>query len=184
MNKKQGIIVTGPEGSGTNLISRILVNVGCDNCAESYGFTTPKDRPILDTTPIVLRRSSPQTGILPPFTKIIETFYENEYDVQVIITIRELHAILSSETRNAEVEFRNTSDSKADKKLKEIQYGYKHIFKMILEYNLPYILVPLESIILYPKETVYYMLDFLELDTSRPFDVSQIYDTNKKWYIN
>lgn len=190
----KAIIVTGAEGTGTNITTQILVNAGCVNNAENYtlyddDFPKIEYETIGDSTSnfpkldplIVWRRSVPHGGMFPHLIDIIRKLQESDYEVCLVVTIREIHANLASQTKDRDVKFNIGDNNNAGISLQNIQKAYKHIFNAIIECDIQYIMISLESLILQSRETIYYMLDFLGLNVDKSFK-TEIFNANLKWY--
>lgn len=179
MDNKQAIIVTGPESSGTKLVTEILVKAGCSGSYEHHQLFDD-DFPKFDS-PLVWRRSIPHGNQIPPLVDIVCKLKEGNYDIQFIVTTREFHAILSSQTKHSDVKFKSGPNSRDAMSLELIQLAYKHIFNCISIHNLRYTMVSLESLILQPRQTIYYLLDFLNIKVKEQVKI-EIYNPNQKWY--
>ena len=93
MNK--AFLVTGPESSGTCYMTRLLIGSGCagvaggpqpfDGPEYSIAFPDGQELPPL----LAIQRSMPHAGEWPDIADILKTLWEHEYDVTVLIMVRD-----------------------------------------------------------------------------------------------
>lgn len=120
---KRAFLVLGPVSSGTRLMTRILMSVGCEG---DYGHRQRWDNGLpKDESCIVWRRSVPHKDWkYPPISKMINALKDCGYRVQAVITSRDWHATASSIVKNHVPETMSEA-------LESIRKAYRHIFKEI-----------------------------------------------------
>lgn len=101
MNEKRAFVVYGMEGSGTYMLWKFLQKAGChakpahNGMMEKYDFHNCQ-------SPYVIRRSYPHAGEIPDLEGITNELLEVNFDVEIVVMIREPNATyLSILNRNA-----------------------------------------------------------------------------------
>ena len=166
---KRAYLVTGPESSGTRLMTRALIAAGCFGDA---GHEQRLDGGIPDgTSPIVWRRSVPHKQRYPDLTRLVERLRTHEYVVQAVVTTRDWHAMLRSQ-----VALGHTPD--IGKARHRTRRAYLHIFKHLDALGVPYIVASYESLVQRPRRALAAIAGELGL----PAPVVDVYDGNEKWF--
>lgn len=168
---KRGFLILGPESSGTRLVTRILINNGCHGSDEHI---QPFDsEPFNGLSPVVLRRSIPHyrewlnvesDGILRKF---------DGYDLIVIVTTRDHHAMISSQVEVGHAETYHKAQE-------NIAAAYDQIFSFIKEHDLKYVISSYESLIYEPVEAQKRLVDSLGLTFTEAVTIT---NENTKHYL-
>ena len=189
MNKKTAYLVLGAESSCTRFITNCLIKAGCsgktwnDNHEQAIDFEEPTD------DLIVWRRSYPHkwdkpndypyiikdTIGWPDTDAMYERLIDLDYEVKVVVTTRDWFVTSMSGVNKKFRPHTNTLPKAYD----NTQKSYKRIFSFINKYDLDYIVVSYESLIVSGEDYLNQMLDLLELD--RISDVG-FRDENSKYY--
>lgn len=160
-------LVFGPESSGTRFFTEMFINAGC------YGDSGHNQRldNKIEGENIVWRRSFPHF-IQKEYVDIEDMLEQlDDYDVTVIVTMRDWHAMAGSQVRN-----RHGVDS-GEKAIKNIKRAYKHIFKSIIDNDLDFVTVNYEQITQRGQEGINKFLNMFGLVGS-----IKVKDGNKKYY--
>lgn len=173
MKNQPAYLVFGPESSGTRLATSILINAGCYGSAEHVQpLDTMSPESIQSIpSPIVWRRSFPHGGHVPIISDLINRVHPRP--IKVIVTVRDLHCIRQSQTRD------NQHATSIEQASDNIRLAYKTIFNGILTHSLDFHLFVYESIIASPAA----QFKFIE-DLGLPGSVKPLitYNGNSRYY--
>ena len=193
---KRAFLVLGPESSGTHLLTRLLIQAGCqgstgghapwqiekreldDADEKPWESELPTDTqrwdrtPPTDQDPIVWRRSVPHGGNLPEITAMIDGLQQNNYAVHAVVVVRDQYAMSQSQWK-----WRHISDP--DQADAQIQLALTHIFKQLTLAETEFTITTYEALVHYPGARQR-LLAKLGLN-SEAQDV-QVIDGNRKWY--
>jgi hypothetical protein len=169
-------LVCGPESSGNRLMARILMAAGCYGDGDVIQRLDKEDPPP-DANRVVLHRSFPygaQGGgrHWPNINKLNDRFSALGYGMFVVVMARDHHCMARSQVEKG----------KHVKTLAEAQANIISAYGLILSYvmNFHYVVVPYESIVLHPRETISWLLEYLALPPGEFQE--EIRDENIKWY--
>jgi LPS sulfotransferase NodH len=94
----RGFIVVGAESTGTRLVTKILINMGC---AGWDGHFQPFDKePFGSTDLVVWRRSVPHSGQWLQLPFLVTRLREAKREVHVVVTVRDWAITAASQVRN------------------------------------------------------------------------------------
>tara|TARA_B100000989_G_C19472688_1_gene441440 strand:+ start:666 stop:1202 length:537 start_codon:yes stop_codon:yes gene_type:complete len=170
---KKGIIVIGPESSGTRNLTRLLISAGfAGDSGHEQRFFNPeifkKEKP----EKFVIRTSVPHDNQLIDFVRLKEVYENLNYKIYVLITSRDWNCMLQSQVNAGHTD---TLDNAEERTRLALSFIYEKCFHSKISYNI----VSYESLVNYPKET----LGFLEklIDIKFPED-HNIVNGNLKYY--
>lgn len=167
---KRAFFVTGPESSGTRLMTRLLMAAGCygdDDHEQRLDNAIPDNEPL-----IVWRRSVPHRGKWSQVNVALNALQLKGYKTTVIIMSRDWHSMaISQELAPHAVD--------VDAAQSNIRRAYRHIFACITDTD-RFEIVNYEALVQRPVKTVRYL--FQRLGLTPPAELPQIYDGNAKYY--
>jgi hypothetical protein len=169
----QGILVLGPESSGTRLITKILMLAGCDgqdsHCQEfDGGLPDP-------VKPIVWRRSVPHGTEWPDISLMIQKIEKSGYEASVVITTRSWIPMIQSQIGNfLDIET-------GEQAIERIRNAYKFIFGHLRFQDIPFFVSHYESLIHETAIAINGMLQFLDLNPIPKEELNFIYNGNTKY---
>ena len=176
-------LVFGPEGSGTRLITRILIGAGCqgdDVHLQSFDIENNFDDYSscslpLAKSPVVLRRSFPYGMWWPDIPMLINSIKQQNYDPYIVIVSRDWKGILGSQVR------RKMAGGQEEDILHNIRKTYKFILSNISMEK--FVIVNYENLIL-EKKAVNEFLKQIELKplTDLKLKMLNLRNENKKYY--
>jgi len=170
MTEIRAFLVTGPESSGTRLMTRLLIKNGFLGDAghvqrwDNLVFPEPE-------RPIVFRRSMPHGGQWPVLRDVIGVLQRKGYDVHVVVMAREWWAMTRSQVKAGHVPNEQVA-------LHHIRQAYALIMAAVQTTGVTWYMVPYEALVLHP-EAQHHILGVLGLEV---VDSGYIYDGNAKWY--
>lgn len=168
---KKAFVIYGPESSATRLFTKILIYAGCyGECDHYQQFDDHLDASL---NPIVWRRSFPHAGGWPVIKEMIDPLRAAGYDVKAIVTTRGLYPVVHSQIG------KNYAQNE-EEALKNIQKAYHLIFTELGVLQVPFFVVSYASLVLWPKQTIDTLCQFLGLNPPSEYPV--IFDGNAKWY--
>jgi len=191
MNNKTAYLVLGAESSCTRFITNCLIKAGCtgrtwnDNHEQEIDFEEPTD------DLIVWRRSYPHKWDNPDnYPYIIkntigwpdtDAMYDRlinlDYKVKVVVTMRDWFVTSMSGVNKGFRPHTNTLSKAYD----NTNQSYKRIFSFINKYELDYVIVSYESLIVSGENYLNRILDLLELNNITDMDFR---NENNKYYNN
>ena len=144
--EKTGIIIIGPESSGTKLLTRLFMEQGYsgdDTDNQSYDTVNPTYKKV------VWRRSLPHGKIWYNVPDLVRKLDCLEYNVKVVGIIREMSATCQSQIRHGHV-----------RDMEEAMRNYKQslLYLKDVDYMLTY-----ESLVLSPNTSMQRMFNMLNL---------------------
>ncbi len=188
---KRSFLVLGAESSCTRFITNCLIKIGCSG--KTWNNDHEQEIDFKDPTEdlIVWRRSFPHkwdnpnnypyiiknTIGWPDTDAMYNKLISLNYKVTVIVTMRDWHAISMSGVEKGYRPHTNTLE-KAYNNTKE---SYKRIFHFINKYDLDYVVMNYESLVLNGENYLNCMLELLGLDKIEELDFK---NANKKYYEN
>jgi len=161
----RAFLVLGAEGTGTRLMTRLLIAAGCSGDGQHeqrWDTETPTD-PL-----VVWRRSFPHNGVWPDLSDMYASLHD--YAVRTIVMVRDWYTC--SRAQVATHPYVPTEEVS----LINLQRAYLEIFRAI---ELPFIVVSYESIVAHP-EAITEILRILGLPT--PQAPENIVDGNAKYF--
>jgi len=170
MNK--AFFVIGPESSGTRLVTKIFLHMGCygddghNQRLDSMLF--PEDRDI------VLRRSIPHRGVFPDINRIYDMMCKT-HDTSVIITMRSLYPMIRSQINASHVVDINHAK-------RNITHALYDISRFIYFINPPFIMITYEDLVFHSDQVIQTLSDFADLPVLD--EVEAITDENLKYYTD
>lgn len=174
----EAFLVLGPESSGTRMMTKILLKAGCLGEATHNQTWDHLHFPVGDQ-PIVFRRSIPHAKKMPDITSIVARMQYSGYDVSVIVTVRDWHAMALSQVSNRHVK----SEKEA---IMNIRSAYPHIFRFLDVMSngiVPYYIVSYESIV-ESDQSINEMLSMIGVPQLSQEGLKElnIYNGNDKWH--
>lgn len=183
---KIAYLVLGTESSATRYVTKCLIQAGASGDNEhhqKWDFEEPTDNII------VWRRSYPHkwddpnnfpyvlnnTIGWPDTDGMYERLTNLGYEIKVVVTHRDWHAINGSATK---IKYRPHT-STVERCVENTKESYKRIFKFINKYDLDYLIFSYEAAILEGDNYINKMLDILNLPNVSGFNMK---DANKKYY--
>lgn len=167
-----GVLVVGPESSGTRLMTRLLIQAGCrgqDEHEQAFDDELPEA-----TEPIVWRRSIPHGHFWPNLLSMITVMQTMKYEPKIVVTTRDWFAMSHSQLEAQHVK-------SIEEALKRIKMAYRHIFEYLLDMpTIDYIISSYESLVL-QEGAFQNITDFLCL-RHVPFEELHVFDGNKQYY--
>jgi len=141
---KRAFVVCGPEGSGTRVVTRCLIEAGC------FGDDGHQQR--LDGMKlggrqgrIVMRRSAPHGGQWPRLGEIAIAMEKAGYEVTAIVCVREPVALARSQVAAGHV-------GSVGEAARQIERAYRHIGRQWAERRTVRLVVaPYEGYVLHPR---------------------------------
>lgn len=94
-HNNSGVLVTGAEGSGTRLMTRVLLAAGyqgSDAHDQPFDHELPRAR-----CPVVWRRSMPHGGAWPMLSSVVKTLRAKAYRTQTLIMVRDWSVLARSQ---------------------------------------------------------------------------------------
>lgn len=167
---KRAFFVTGPESSGTRLMSSILIAAGCygdDTHEQRLDHAIPENEPLL-----VWRRSVPHRGEWPNITGYLCDLQQAGYEVTTLIMSRDWHSMAISQEQAPHA-------ADVDIAQRNIRDAYRHIFKYRIGV---FEIVNYEALTQRPEGTIRYLL--CRLGLPEVGIVPAVYDGNLKYYVN
>lgn len=164
----KGVLVLGPESTGTRLLTRILISAGASG---EDGHQQAFDAGAVSGELIVWRRSVPHLRQWLDLESMLETL--EQYDVCAIVTVRDWWCTEKSQVRNSHVE----SEAKAAANMAR---AYREIFSQLANFSIPFSVVVYESLVSYPHSVQKALMEDLGLDFPKQF--IQITDENRKYW--
>ncbi len=166
-------LVTGPESSGTRLMTAIIMACGAAGSAEHQQPWDTTDFPPAREfgVDIVFRRSIPHGGHIPNLVEILQRMQQAGYTVRMVVMVRDMFACAHSQVRAGHVQ-----DVVAA--MANIINAYRLIATTITRVSCPAHFVPYEALILHP-EAIPEMVGCLGLTLDRPVSIT---DENAKYY--
>jgi len=163
-------LVLGAESSGTRLLTSILINAGCLGNA---GHEQPFDKEIpAGKEHIVWRRSIPHGREWVDIEELIQKLQHKGYKVKALVTMREWYAGAHSQVKN------NHAKS-TEEAFTALPRAYRHIFKALINTNIPYEIVIYEALILHSEWVQKKLLNRQGIEMQKAIN---IYDGNIKYY--
>jgi len=168
---KRAIFVTGPESSGTKIMTRIMIMAGC------YGQDTNKQALDmgLDNKPdlIVFRRSVPHMGKLETVEHWIRKMWAENYDVKVIYTSRNFFEMSKSQVKQGHVGMIHQAEQNIRMAKEMIEVG-------LMAVKCEFVMSQYEDLVRYKQEHVRFICERLGLGTPA-IPANLIYDGNEKY---
>lgn len=169
---KKAFIVLGPESSGTRLVTKILIEGGCQGDAgHKQDFDT---NPFCGRDPIVWRRSVPHDHQPLELEGMLERLSEAGYRVTIIVIVRDWSVMERSQLSVGHVTHVNQARE-------NIKNAYLTIFDQIISLRLNYVMVSYESLVLNSEEVQKNLFESLGLSGK---DTVPVTNENEKWFEN
>jgi len=184
--KKIAYLVLGTESSATRFVTKCLIQAGCFGDSDHHQRLDFED-PVTDT--IVWRRSYPHkwddpdnfpyniknTIGWPDTDAMLNRLTSLGYNVKVIVTTRDWHAINGSATR---IKYRPHTQT-TERCINNTKESYKRIFNFICKHDLDYVMFSYEAAILHGDMYINKIMGFLGLDEVSGFNMN---NQNSKYY--
>ena len=164
------IILFGPESSGTKLIERGLVEVGFQGVE---WYVTEKEV-YLPKGPVVWRRSWPHGGVWPDTKLMVDRLKARGDEVIVITTSRDWWCSSISHTDHNHVETQQQA-------VANLTRVYTSLYKSLVEVNVPFTLVPYESLLQNGWIVLKKALSLIGYEL-KSLPTEEIVDNNTKYY--
>ncbi len=169
---KYGVLVTGPESSGTKLVTRLLIDSGYSG---SYFDEQPFDdyfnnEQLLPYMNCVFRRSIPHAQVNPDYQKIKYWINQSNLHLKTIITVRNYIPCLKSKIKR-----KHNTDDVTDEVLMD-QFIYLGKW---LEHLKPFLIINTSYLTTNSERTLIEIEQFLHTEIIRPF---YIYDMDNTHY--
>ena len=166
---KKPFLVLGPESSGTRLVTKVLMECGCqgsDDHEQEWDQNPPTEQ-----DPIVWRRSVPHRREWPHISKMVDPLGKNEYNIKIIITARDWHCMAISQVNAEHVPNMKVAYS-------NIKRAYATIFNQASSYE--FFVMSYESLCAQPLVTTQWLATVLGLNV--PESIFEIRSGNDKYY--
>ena len=175
MSEARAYIVTGPESSGTRMLTGFLMAAGC---AGSAGHVQRWDSapPRAEEHPrVVWRRSVPHAEEWPDLVGLRNALADGGYEWAIaLVTVRDRFCLERSQIAQGHVVSVEAAGA-------NIERSYRHIFAALAAMpGVPYVMVPYESLILHGARATGALLEHVGL--SGPREAAAARDENAKYY--
>ncbi len=169
---KQGVLVTGPESSGTKLVTRLLMDMGFIGSYDHEQFLDEKykKKTNLIHNDYVFRRSVPHALKYPDYVDIKNWFIDNKLEFKTIITVRNFTPCIQSKIKNKHNPTNITTE------VLQEQIHFIFTFCPILK---PFLIVDTSALTFNPGRNLKEICSFLNKPLIRP---QYIYDMDKPYY--
>jgi len=177
---KRVFLITGPEATGTKLVTRILLAAGCHGDAgnDQWIERAMHDNLTFECSPIVLRLSMP-CGLV--WHKIDDVLWHLKslgyYEMRVIVTSRCWYATGRSQTKNGThaVSLQHSENKR--------RRAYEEIYSSLKFFDeVPHCLVTYEALLMRPQSVMEWLLDWCGLPMPEADKLPTVRDENGKWY--
>lgn len=174
---KRAFIVVGPESSGTRVLTRLLIALGCWGDGGHY---QPLDRQIRERKvslvksgdkDIVFRRSIPHSGKYPDIVDIANVFLRAGALPILIVTTRNWPCMALSQVKNRHA--RSVEEAYG-----KIRKAEKIIAEDIERGGLSYLKVHYDFLVMHPRAAIKALTHFLGVES--PAKTEQIISANNK----
>ena len=157
------VLILGPEGSGTRILTRLFVDAGCSG---DYGHEQRLDIEQPDSDLIVYRRSYPHLQVWPDLQEIKKRF--SDYVIQAIVIIRSFQFTIASGLKHAGGQLEHAKQ-RATEALFRILYDLRNN-------NISYFWITYESLVNSPKRELVWLMSQFNLIVPETY----IYNGNDK----
>jgi len=148
-------VVIGPESSGTRLLTRLLVRMGCIGSGE-HEQALDQGLPKADGTPVVWRRSYPHRGEWPDLGAMVKKAKAAKYEPVALVIVRDHEATARSQVAAPHVESYGLA-------LANIAEAQGRVLDDVRAAKLDWRLVTYEGLIARPHGTLAWIGDWLGL---------------------
>jgi hypothetical protein len=171
---KRAYLVLGPESTGTRLATSILIAGGCYGSAEHQQDFDTKEFGNLD--PVVWRRSVPHGGESLRIDTLLARCGDRK--VFAVVTTRDWTCTIRSKVAAYKKVGVAVASKAANKELKE---AYMSIFTDLDKFDIPFVVLSYESLVMHTNKVQHSLLTSIGLDI--PVNYVAVTDQNKKhWY--
>jgi hypothetical protein len=167
----EGILVVGPESSGTRLLTRCFIAAGCDG-DDTHEQRFDQGLPAPER-PIVWRRSVPYWGRWPNIGRCLLVVGEAGYRPRAVVITRDWHATTRSQVRAGHAR----DEGEAEIKMRRAVYD---IYRHLLGSNVPFCWITYEGLVQRPRQTLAWLMARHNL----PLPEIEIYDGNARYYLD
>lgn len=168
----QAFLVVGAERSGTRLMTRTLIAMGCEgqwSHRQDMDWLIPEAHQV--DKPIVVRRGLPHAGEWPLISQEVKQLREAGYEPHIVWIIRDMYPACVSKW--------NTFGIELDASYDEYQGALRRIVEGAQIAEVPYTVVTYLGLAHHFKDLTDWLHMRLELEKPEPFEV---YDGDKKWW--
>lgn len=148
---KRLFLVCGPESAGNRLVAAYLHRAG----VEIDASTTPQ-------LPEASGSAAQDVGLIvhyePKLSRAVEAARKNRREVRMVVLTREIGALVASMVERGHVTCRSDAIQRA-------RLAHMGAMEVAIRFDLPFVDVSYESLVLHPKPTVRHMLRVLDLPT-------------------
>lgn len=164
-----GILVVGPESSGTRLLTHCFIAAGCDgDDTHEQRFDDALPPP---ARPIVWRRSVPYWGSWPDIRGRLLELAKAGYAPRAVVITRDWHATARSQVRAGHARDAELAEAR-------MRRAMRHIHQHLASANVLYCWVSYEGLVQRPLQTLAWLMSRHGL----PVPDVDIYDANAKYY--
>jgi hypothetical protein len=169
----KAVLVLGPESSGTRLVTRMLIAMGCaGDGGHKQGFDT--EIPVAGSQSLVWRRSLPHANRMPDVDAMCGQVRDLGYEPSIVFTTREWYAMGRSQVRNGHA-------PTLERALGRSRGAYRLMGACCA--LAPFVYVPYESLILHPRITMETVNAVLGLGLpAEKAPLEAVIDNNEKHY--
>lgn len=168
----KAFLVIGPESSGTRLVTKIFLHMGCFGDAGHVqhldSLIFPEDRNI------VFRRSLPHASVFPDLDRIYNLISQT-HDTRVVVTMRSLYPMIRSQINACHVADKNHAT-------RNISLAMYTIARFLYFTSPQFYIVTYEDLVLHPDGAIQKLSEFAELPVID--EVENIFDGNSKYYTD
>lgn len=169
----KAFIVLGPESSGTRLLTRILINAGCEG-SDQHIQPFDDNPPNPSISPLIVWRRSVPHGIDHEWHGLDELISRLDgYVVNALISVRDQYCTEHSQLKVGHVET-------LDQARQNIRRAYKNVFSGTARWGLDLTVVPYESLVLGREQAQQNLIRSLGFEGDSFIPV-QIVDGNAKY---
>lgn len=164
-----GIMVMGPESSGTRFLTRCFIKAGC---AGQYTHEQAFDKELpLPEHPIVWRRSVPYWGEWPDIAHCLFRLTRIGYIPHAVVITRDWYATACSQVAN-----KHALDVELAER--QMQRAMRYIYSNLMEAGVDFTWVTYEGLVQRPKATLEWLMERFGL----PVPDIEVHDGNAKYY--
>lgn len=157
VSMKQAFVVVGPESSGNKVMTALLVRAGCVGTADDEHLNLWDRIEPATEKQVALMYSYPHGSEWPDLRNIYWRLTNKGYLTWILIMVRDHFCVMRSQV---ERRLKPAPIAEAN-----YQRAYREIFKQIESGDMPYIMVPYESILMEPMKALQRLFEMLNLPT-------------------
>lgn len=167
---KRAVLVLGAEGTGTRVVTRLLIAAGYagdDGHTQRWDAELPTDEPL-----VVWRRSLPHGGQWPDVDRLVRQLVERGYDVTACVTSRDWAATVRSQIAAGH----SATPAGA---LWQLRRAYITVASALHAADVPFVVASYESLSQHPEAAAELLL---QLGVTPPATLPTFFDGNAKHF--